>query len=246
MSENTKRCRVCGLEKPFELLVKDKNRRDGVRLICKACEADRVRSWRRNNLEKAREARRCRRAANRGVVNEENRCWRAAHPEKVRESNRRWKAKNRERVREAARRRRAANRGKVNEKHQQWRTVNSERVKENARHWRAAHPEKVREIGRRWRAKNREKVREMARLGRFERRVRVRSAPGKFTTAEWLQLKEHYSFRCLCCGRQEPEVRLTIDHVIPLILGGTNSIENIQPLCRSCNSRKGRKIIDYR
>src|SRR5438552_3960763 len=32
---------------------------------------------------------------------------------------------------------------------------------------------------------------------------------------------------------------LTIDHVHPLSLGGTNEDGNLQTLCRSCNSRKG-------
>ena len=78
------------------------------------------------------------------------------------------------------------------------------------------------------------------------RRARILQAGGSFTTKEWVELCAYYEFTCLCCGRCEPEIKLTADHVIPLSKGGTNSIDNIQPLCQSCNSSKYRSIIDYR
>lgn len=43
------------------------------------------------------------------------------------------------------------------------------------------------------------------------------------------------------CQRCSVTTDLTIDHVAPLIRGGTNDLDNLQILCRSCNSRKGDK-----
>lgn len=43
---------------------------------------------------------------------------------------------------------------------------------------------------------------------------------------------------CLICGSCS---NLTIDHIIPLSKGGTNELDNLQILCRSCNSKKGAK-----
>lgn len=46
---------------------------------------------------------------------------------------------------------------------------------------------------------------------------------------------------CKECGTDE---NLTIDHIIPLARGGTNKLENLQVLCKSCNSRKGASYVE--
>lgn len=77
-----------------------------------------------------------------------------------------------------------------------------------------------------------------------KRRTRLAEVGGSFTYKEWIDLCEKYDNRCLACGRK---IQLTIDHVIPITReGSTNNIENIQPLCGTCNSRKHNRIIDYR
>jgi DNA-binding XRE family transcriptional regulator len=41
---------------------------------------------------------------------------------------------------------------------------------------------------------------------------------------------------CRLCGSQD---QITVDHIIPITSGGKTTPENLQTLCRSCNSRKG-------
>lgn len=77
-------------------------------------------------------------------------------------------------------------------------------------------------------------------------RVRKYSAEGSHTTQQWIELVEKYNYCCLKCKKQFPIEKLTQDHVVPLSKGGSNYIENIQPLCRSCNTGKLDRIIDYR
>lgn len=84
-----------------------------------------------------------------------------------------------------------------------------------------------------------EKLKEHSNL----RRSRKLKAVGKFTGWEWIKLLDKYKHLCLWCGSTS---KLSADHVIPLSRNGHNSIDNIQPLCRSCNSKKGTKILDFR
>lgn len=74
---------------------------------------------------------------------------------------------------------------------------------------------------------------------------RKRAASGSHTFAEWDELKRKYCFTCPCCFKSEPDITLTIDHIVPLSKGGTEDIENIQPLCKSCNCRKSVKSTRY-
>lgn len=47
------------------------------------------------------------------------------------------------------------------------------------------------------------------------------------------------------CNTCNAELHLTIDHIIPLSRGGSDNIENLQLLCRSCNSQKNNKRLSY-
>lgn len=43
---------------------------------------------------------------------------------------------------------------------------------------------------------------------------------------------------CYYCGRSAPEVKLTIDHVVPEALGGRDVPENLRTACTDCNGGK--------
>ncbi len=45
-------------------------------------------------------------------------------------------------------------------------------------------------------------------------------------------------YQCQSCGQTSLETNLTIDHIIPLALGGKNDISNLQTLCFACNQQK--------
>lgn len=59
-----------------------------------------------------------------------------------------------------------------------------------------------------------------------------------------------YWYRCVSCGRLcgrpgmsgavIPEhMRMEVDHIVPWSLGGADTLDNLQPMCKPCNRMKG-------
>jgi 5-methylcytosine-specific restriction endonuclease McrA len=130
-----------------------------------------------------------------------------------------------------------------------WAEKNPDRKRQNARNYVKRHPEKCKTNYQRWRQYNPEHAKLLNRRGSHVRRVRLRGGTGSYSNEEWLNLLRQYDYKCLSCGHEHQETRwgrLTADHVIPISKGGSNTIDNIQPLCAHCNYTKYTNIIDYR
>jgi len=85
---------------------------------------------------------------------------------------------------------------------------------------------------------NKYKIKELIRQ---EPRLHAQKFIGKKKIRDFIFKRDGY--KCLKCASK---IHLTIDHIVPIYLGGENKLMNLQTLCRSCNSRKSTKIEDYR
>ncbi len=150
--------------------------------------------------------------------------WRKNNPQKSKEINARYIKSHKE---------------QRNAESLEWNKRNKERARNTAKIYRQNNLEKIKENIKKWRVENHDKN------SAIKQNYRARKyAGGTIKNCDWLQMLEKYGHRCLKCGRSD--VPMTLDHVLPLALGGLNIIENAQPLCFSCNSAKGAKHIDYR
>lgn len=71
-----------------------------------------------------------------------------------------------------------------------------------------------------------------------DRYYRIKENGGNFNKEEWEHIKRIFCYTCMNCGKKEPKIKLTIDHIRPISKGGRHEIGNIQPLCKKCNCLK--------
>jgi 5-methylcytosine-specific restriction endonuclease McrA len=159
--------------------------------------------------------------------------------EHKRQSSQRWRENNRERHRAYQRNYRLEHPDECKERNDNWNLEHPEEVAGYKTKYDETHPGANNQSSAKWRKNHPEEKRALTR----KRRAKIRNAEGDITAEEWQEIVKKYGPACLCCGNIKP---LTMDHIVPLDCGGPHAIDNVQPLCLSCNSSKGTKTIDYR
>lgn len=158
------------------------------------------------------------------------------------------------------------------EQSKRYHTANLERVRRRNREWNVAHAEdlriknakryhensaRYRQVAKKWRDANKQSISVRNKRWKKEnphlrlqyvhkRRYLILSntpSGNHFTAEEFVVLCERFGSVCVCCGEGS---KLTADHVVPIVHGGSNAIDNIQPLCLPCNVHKAMQCIDYR
>jgi len=236
---NLKKCDICEVEKSHENFHKDGRTRDGIRAICIDCEIKQKnpgglkKCSRCGNYKSLQDFRKDRRLPD-GVRTDCRSCESArkkmsydANADQHREHKRKFYLENRD---------------KRNSYNRQYCRQNTDSLCEYQREYREKNVDKL---------KIQRRVRYLANPDVYKaraniRRVRVMAQEHHFTAEQWRALCAYYGYTCLRCGKREPEILLSPDHVIPIARGGSNSIHNIQPLCRVCNKKKYAKTGDYR
>lgn len=166
-----------------------------------------------------------------------------------------WRNENKEKVRAQSKRSYYRHQEDRIQRAMKWNKEHPEISRKHIDNWHTAHPDKQREANKKSREKYPEKQAAKIKKYREEnpekslewaenRRSRKSRNGGSVSAKEWRDILVKYGNFCLCCKRSD--VKLTMDHVVPLSVGGKHQADNIQPLCGRCNSSKSTKTIDYR
>lgn len=161
---------------------------------------------------------------------------------KIKESNKKYYLKNKRKIIQATKEYYFNNKGKRLDSIKKWQEDNKEKRKTYNHKWYIKNKSLVRNRNRKYRKVFPDRYRTYVE----NRRALREKAIGNYTEKEWEELKSKYGNKCLKCGKRETETMLTPDHIVPLDKNGSNYIDNIQPLCRKCNSEKNVDIIDFR
>lgn len=220
---------------------------------CAQCVRDRANRKRAENPEKARES--CRRSFQRRYnedpeyrrsVNDRNNkryhenkhLWKLNTPvvERARERARKWFKEQHKGDSEWVQKRRADKRAEHHRKksdpeYVQKRLDRNRRLRE-CDNYRARERENKRE----WARNNPEAVRADA----HKRRAALQNAEGFHTAADIANILKLQKHRCAYCAA-DLRKGYHVDHIMPLILGGSNWPSNLQGLCPPCNLSKGPK-----
>lgn len=145
--------------------------------------------------------------------------WSRKNPEKKRALNKAWAQRNKQKMRAFA----AASMAKKPEQYRAqkaaYRAANKERIAERAKAYRASH--------------RLEKACNEAR-----RRALKKASGGVYFATDVRAIGEAQKHRCAYC-RASVRSAFHMDHIVPLIRGGSNDRRNIQLLCAPCNLKKG-------
>ena len=71
-----------------------------------------------------------------------------------------------------------------------------------------------------------------------------KSPAGRVKPSPTLRAKvfERDGFRCRRCAHGPPDVRIVVDHILPVAEGGKTNLENLQTLCHPCNAGKSDRM----
>ncbi len=199
--------------------------------------------YRETHQEKRRAQRKAYYMAHRDEARAAAKEWRTSHLEHALEVAAVYRKAHRGELAASSRVYYALHRDAANEKQRTYRQTHRQEKRATDRVYGAQHKQERVARHKAWVAEHPQESLEHWRRGKLKRYRLLAGTRCDLTFSQWEAIKASQGFRCLACGEVRP---LTKDHIKPVSLGGEHTASNIQGLCKSCNSQKATRIVDYR
>ena len=254
-------CTKCNEDKPLTEYNRDKSKKDGHRNICKVCRSADGKAYRETNRDRIAASKRAYYEANREKYAANGKAWREANSEKVAAYQKAYYEANREKYAANGKAWREANRDRFDAYQKAYREANRDERAAGQKAWREANRERLLASKNAYYEANREEIAARraekwandpeyrARFHAAEIRRKRLLANAKSEPYLRESIFERDGWKCgLCDEPIDPELKWpdtrspSIDHVIPLSLGGDDTPANVQAAHLTCNVSKGNRV----
>lgn len=264
--EKTKVCSRCGNVFPVtsDYFFRDRRTKDGFLASCKTCKSKAEKDCHNRNREEWLARKRELSRGNKGQISEQQRIYRETHKEELRAKkkkyydehreeilaqkriytqktkehkhlyNKDYVEKNKEKLNKLAKERYERDREKQLAQRKEYYKDHREEIITRVAEYRKNNKKKIYECNKRY--YQTDIGRESNRRAGQIRKAREKDLRATFTLEQWNCCKEYFSHACAYCGKESS--RLSQDHFVPVVKGGTYTVDNILPVCKKCNSSK--------
>lgn len=186
-----------------------------------------------------------RQAQCKSCANVRNKIYHAEHRQQRSEYKEEYYSKNKKRILENQKNYNIENRQKIQKYQQNYRIENEQGKQEYNRKYGEENKKKIAEQKAEY--LKTEKGKASTARAAHNKKIKIANSINTFNDKEFNCTIFLQNYQCIGgCGRYFDEVEPTRDHIYPASKGGDFIKENIQALCRSCNSKKRIQEIDHR
>lgn len=173
--------------------------------------------------------------------NRKQRIWLKANPDKRRKYYETQYARRKDKIKAYAQKYWNENKKELSQKYKMGSAINQGIVRRAGYKYFVNNKDRVHKRNKKYRQNNMDKVLYWINA----RKIKKNGNLGSHTLEQWNRLLDRYEGACPRCNIEVGRHKLTRDHIIPVGQNGTDNINNIQALCKVCNSAKGTKTIKY-
>lgn len=178
------------------------------------------------------------RKANADKIRQYNAEYRAANPEKAKT----WAATYQEKHADEIRARQAIKNQERGDYAKRYAQKNAAKLSAYKKAWASQNPEKIKRTLSAYYNSNKDKFK----INVHNRRARIKGGGGRFSHGLADRLLTLQRGKCACCKTDLGASGFHIDHHMPIALGGSNTDDNAQLLCPTCNlSKHAKHPVDF-